>query len=78
MIRLQANNYIAQECVSDHGKDLCAKLDGECITEQDGYYYVSFICLILGVVSVVFYIIPTARRLEGGPKFHFARCHHPH
>jgi len=57
----------AAECVSDHGKKTCADINGECITERDGYYYVSAICLALGVVSVLFYIIPTARRLQALP-----------
>lgn len=35
------------------------------MTEQDGYYYVSAICVIFGVVFLVGYIIPTARKLQG-------------
>jgi len=57
----------AHECVSDHGKALCAELNGECMTEQDGYYYVSALCLTVGLLSLVFYIIPTARRLQALP-----------
>ena len=55
----------AAECVSDRGKELCADISGECVTEQDGYYYVSAICMIFGVLFLVGYIIPTARRLQG-------------
>ena len=40
-------------------------MSGQCVTTQDGYYYVSAICVGLGVLSLVLYIIPTARRLEG-------------
>ncbi|TFY70069.1 hypothetical protein EVJ58_g9 [Rhodofomes roseus] len=57
----------ATECVSDHGKAACAQLGGECVTEQDGYYTVSAICLGLGLLSVVFYMIPTARKLQAIP-----------
>ncbi|KAI0078492.1 MFS general substrate transporter [Panus rudis PR-1116 ss-1] len=57
----------ASECVSEHGKASCSELGGECITERDGYYIVSAICLMLGVVSVVFYMIPTARKLQSLP-----------
>lgn len=57
----------AVECVSEHGKEVCKELGGTCVTEQDGYYYVSAICLILGALSVLFYITPTAKRLEGLP-----------
>lgn len=55
----------AQECVSDQGKSLCESMSGQCVTTQDGYYYVSAICMGLGVLTLVLYIIPTARRLEG-------------
>ena len=55
----------AAECVSERGKELCADISGECVTKQDGYYYISAICLIFGVVFLVGYIIPTARKLQG-------------
>ena len=42
-------------------------MSGQCVTEHDGYYYVSAICLVLGVLTCVLYIIPTAKRLEGEP-----------
>ncbi|PCH33208.1 hypothetical protein WOLCODRAFT_134999 [Wolfiporia cocos MD-104 SS10] len=57
----------ATECVSEHGKASCAELGGECITERDGYYIVSAICLGLGLLSVVFFMIPTARKLQAIP-----------
>ncbi|KAI0932743.1 hypothetical protein AcW1_000228 [Taiwanofungus camphoratus] len=57
----------AAECVSEHGKTSCTELGGECITERDGYYIVSAICLGLGVLSVIFYMIPTARKLQALP-----------
>jgi hypothetical protein len=43
-------------------------MSGQCVTEQDGYYYVSAICITLGVLTCVLYIIPTAKRLEGEPR----------
>ncbi|KAG0376084.1 hypothetical protein BGX24_008307 [Mortierella sp. AD032] len=51
-------------CAADPGKTLCEDLAGECILQQDGYYFVSSICVILGVLSLVFYIAPTIRYLE--------------
>ncbi|KAI0090041.1 MFS general substrate transporter [Irpex rosettiformis] len=57
----------AAECVSDHGKAACMDLGGECITERDGYYIVSAVCLALGVLSVIFFMIPTARKLQAVP-----------
>ncbi|KAL4068251.1 acetyl-coenzyme A transporter 1-domain-containing protein [Scleroderma yunnanense] len=57
----------AAECVSDLGKERCSNIGGECITEQDGYYYVSIICVTFGVLFLVGYIIPTARKLQALP-----------
>jgi PAT family acetyl-CoA transporter-like MFS transporter 1 len=57
----------AAECVSDHGKAACGALGGTCVTEADGYYAVSAICLALGALSVLTFIVPTARRLEALP-----------
>ncbi|CDO70928.1 hypothetical protein BN946_scf184829.g36 [Trametes cinnabarina] len=57
----------AQECVSEHGKAACADLGGDCVTERDGYYIVSAICIIFGVLSVLFFLIPTARKLQAVP-----------
>ncbi|KAI0761684.1 MFS general substrate transporter [Trametes elegans] len=57
----------AHECVSEHGKSACAELGGECVTERDGYYIVSAVCLGFGVLSVMFFLIPTARKLQAVP-----------
>ena len=42
-------------------------MNGQCVTIQDGYYYVSAVCVALGIVTCVLYVVPTARRLEGEP-----------
>ncbi|TDL28917.1 MFS general substrate transporter [Rickenella mellea] len=54
----------ATECVSDTGKAKCSEIGGECITERDGYYIVSTICITVGTVMLIFYIAPTARKLQ--------------
>lgn len=56
--------FAASECVTESGKKACEEIGGDCVTERDGYYYVSSICVAIGVVSLVVYIIPTARRLQ--------------
>lgn len=68
VLGMAAASYLksAAECVSDRGKELCSDINGECITERDGYYYVSAICVTFGALFLVLYIIPTARRLQGG------------
>ncbi|KAI0259004.1 acetyl-coenzyme A transporter 1-domain-containing protein [Gloeopeniophorella convolvens] len=57
----------AAECVSEQGKAHCADIGGQCITERDGYYITTGICLTLGVISFVTYILPTARKLQALP-----------
>ncbi|THH15834.1 hypothetical protein EW146_g4704 [Bondarzewia mesenterica] len=54
----------AAECVSDHGKAHCADIGGQCVTERDGYYIVSAFCLTFGVIFLLAFIIPTARKLQ--------------
>ena len=60
-----ANERKAAECVSDHGKHACEDIGGECVTERDGFYIVSAVCLGLGIISVIFHMLPTARKLQG-------------
>ncbi|KAI5455406.1 hypothetical protein NCC49_000219 [Naganishia albida] len=57
----------AAECTSDHGKAVCADLGGECVTDRDGYYMMSFLCIALGVAILLLYIRPTAKRLQSLP-----------
>jgi hypothetical protein len=44
---------------------MCSDIGGACITERDGYFITTGLCLALGVTSLVTFIIPTARRLQG-------------
>jgi len=55
------------ECVSDHGKAHCKDIKGTCVSERDGYYIVCAICLAFGVIFLVAFIIPTARKLQKLP-----------
>ncbi|TFK76722.1 hypothetical protein BDN72DRAFT_866605 [Pluteus cervinus] len=55
------------ECVSEHGKAMCKEIGGECIIEQDGYYIISAACMTFGVIFLIAYIIPTARKLQALP-----------
>jgi len=56
---------IGTECVSDHGKKACKNIGGICHIETDGYYIVSGVCMALGMILLLAFIIPTARRLQG-------------
>lgn len=53
------------ECVSDAGKALCTESGGTCVIERDGYYIMSSICVGLGVILLVTFILPTAKMLQG-------------
>jgi Acetyl-coenzyme A transporter 1 len=44
---------------------MCSDIGGTCITERDGYFITTGLCLTLGVISLVTFIVPTARRLQG-------------
>jgi len=57
----------AVECVSEQGKAHCSDIGGTCITERDGYYITSALCIGLGILAVVTYVIPTARKLQALP-----------
>ncbi|KAK3817183.1 MAG: acetyl-coenzyme A transporter 1-domain-containing protein [Linnemannia gamsii] len=51
-------------CASEPGKTMCQDLLGECVTMQDGYYYVNTLCVTVGAVLLFTYIAPTIRYLE--------------
>ncbi|KAF8944978.1 hypothetical protein BGZ47_003437 [Haplosporangium gracile] len=51
-------------CAAEPGKTMCQDLAGDCVLQQDGYYFVSSICVLIGFLSLVFYIAPTIRYLE--------------
>jgi hypothetical protein len=55
----------AAECVSEQGKARCSDIGGTCITERDGYYITTGLCLGLGVITLVTFILPSARKLQG-------------
>ncbi|KAG8991543.1 hypothetical protein FRB93_002755 [Tulasnella sp. JGI-2019a] len=55
------------ECVSEAGKSLCKAQAGTCIIERDGYYYMSWLCVSIGVVLLVAFIRPTALKLQALP-----------
>ena len=60
-----SSHLLAVECVSEQGKSHCSDIGGTCITERDGYYITNGLCVGLGIIAVVTYVIPTARKLQG-------------
>ncbi|GAA5820863.1 hypothetical protein JCM11251_001850 [Rhodosporidiobolus azoricus] len=57
----------SRECVSEHGKAACAELGGVCLTTQDGYYWVSSICIAAGAAVLLWFVQPAARKLQSLP-----------
>ena len=44
---------------------MCSAAAGTCVLERDGYYITTGICLVVGLIFLVAYIIPTGKRLQG-------------
>lgn len=59
------------ECVTEHGKNLCAQAGGECVMQRDGYYIMSAVCVTLGAGLLVVFILPMVKRLAGKSPFFF-------
>nr|GAT46236.1 predicted protein [Mycena chlorophos] len=49
------------------GKKLCADMQGVCLVNTDGYYPVTIFCMVVGVLMLVLYTIPTSKRLQALP-----------
>ena len=52
-------------CVTEESKKACSVAGGHCVITRDGYYIMSFICVGVGAVLLVKYILPTVKRLQG-------------
>ncbi|KAJ7596762.1 acetyl-coenzyme A transporter 1-domain-containing protein [Mycena floridula] len=57
----------AVECVSEHGKSICKQAHGKCMIETDGYYIISALCMAFGILFLVLFTIPSARKLQDLP-----------
>jgi hypothetical protein len=53
-----------EECVSEHGKNMCDKLSGHCVVKRDGYYIMTAACVTLSSILLVWFILPTIKRLQ--------------
>lgn len=53
-----------EECITEHGKNMCAKLSGHCVVRRDGYYIMTAVCVSLSAVLLVTFILPTIKRLQ--------------
>ncbi|KAF6766496.1 acetyl-coenzyme A transporter 1-domain-containing protein [Ephemerocybe angulata] len=57
----------AKECVSEVGKHHCKSIGGNCVIERDGYYIVTTVCMGFGVLFLIGFIVPAARKLQALP-----------
>ena len=64
MLHMSNASLSLGECKSEAGLEHCSKIGGTCITIRDGYFATSTICIGLGVVTFVFFIVPICRRLQ--------------
>jgi MFS transporter, PAT family, solute carrier family 33 (acetyl-CoA transportor), member 1 len=51
--------------VSEAGKHACKEVGGTCVVTTDGYYIVSGICMVFGIIFLVAFVIPVAKKLQG-------------
>lgn len=54
-------------CALEADKHRCLDGGGSCHVEQDGYYMTNIICVIVGAVTLVWFIRPTALKLQDLP-----------
>jgi hypothetical protein len=55
------------KCSDEKSRDACKTANGTCSYISDGYYIVNIACIMLGIVSLYFYIKPTILKLESLP-----------
>ncbi|CAG8561662.1 2804_t:CDS:10 [Ambispora leptoticha] len=52
------------DCASEHGKNICTELNGQCNIHQDGYYVVSVATVTLGTILLFTFIRPQIKVLQ--------------
>ncbi|WVW82044.1 hypothetical protein I302_104049 [Kwoniella bestiolae CBS 10118] len=57
----------SNECISEAGKHACEGAGGQCVVVQDGYYIMSMVCVTLGAMILVGFVLPTVKRLSALP-----------
>lgn len=64
----QCSNDSGISCNTEKGRDLCKDLNGTCDIVRDGYYIVNTLCVVIGLIMLLFYVKPIIKRLERLPK----------
>ncbi|OCF73566.1 hypothetical protein I204_05409 [Kwoniella mangroviensis CBS 8886] len=57
----------SNECISEAGKHACSAAGGECVVVRDGYYIMSMVCVTLGAMILIGFVLPTVKRLSALP-----------
>ena len=55
------------KCVDEKSISRCKSIGGTCQYIKDGYYQVNSVCLLVGLVAMLFYIHPVLTRLQRLP-----------
>lgn len=58
-------------CITDEEKANCKSNGGTCIVNQDGYFFVSNVCVSVGFFLLVVFILPQIKHLQCKFKFLF-------
>ncbi|KAI8817124.1 acetyl-coenzyme A transporter 1-domain-containing protein [Fimicolochytrium jonesii] len=58
---------VDQSCSTDTQKAACKDLGGTCVVDQDGYYVVGIICVVIGFMTLVGFIRPMIKGLYRVP-----------
>lgn len=57
----------SNECTSDDGSAHCRAVGGTCIIERDGYFWTSTICIVIGTIALLGFILPKSKQLQRLP-----------
>ncbi|OQR66711.1 acetyl-coenzyme A transporter 1-like [Tropilaelaps mercedesae] len=57
-------SFNGRECSSQEGRKECASFEGDCLTTLDGYYFVSVISVVIGVLWFLLYGKRTAQYIQ--------------
>lgn len=55
------------ECTSDAGKSACAAASGTCTVHRDGYFVMTFACMSVSALVLLYHILPTIKKLMALP-----------
>lgn len=67
MLTVSRCSATGAECTSELGKEACAGAKGSCVTERDGYFVMTFACMTVSALLLMYHILPTIKKLMALP-----------